>query len=729
MTDPMSAPRRRAALLAIVTLLAQAAAAETPSVPIGYTVEKRAGGPPLVASCAISASLFTGDVFIVDPMGNGVSGDQVMKLSPDATVSALAPVGALFIAGGIDVSPTGDVYVWDSLARDILRISPDGATSVFQSFPGGTGQLALTTILGLAFDGDGDLYAGSPAHDEIYRIAPDGTVSTFVTAAQVPGGLDIPGAMDVAPNGDLLVVDYHDHRLLRIAPDGTATVVLADTGMIGQEAIAVDPLSGDVFMTVGRETIVRVDGAGNVTPFASGFDGVTGLAFGRSSIGGTLSLYASQFGAGIEATDGDAIFEIRKSPTPTEGYGIKTLAEGAPFDAACNLTVSPFTGDLYVADPKGNGISGDQVMKVTPDGVVTTFAPAGALAVSAGMDIDQNGDLYFVDGGAKAIVRVTPAGVASTFLDLVGPGGGMIGDAVVHGIAWGPDGFLYGGSPLNDLIYRIDMAGNLTPFVTAAQIPGGLDIPGQLVFAPNGDLIVNDYTGARVIRVTPAGVATEVASGIGSIGQAGMAVDPATGDIFIAESRHRILRIDGAGDISTFACGFDHVAGLDFGPSTSGSGTSLFVSQFGAWIDVTDGDAIFEIKTCPGGYQSYGQGVAGSGGLAPAFCGSGCPSPGFELGLNVDGGVGGAFGILVAGAQAVVIPLLAGTLLVEPLVIVPHLLDGSTGVPGAGTLHLGFTMPDDATLIGGSFYFQGIYADAGAPLGVSMTQGLRVDIQ
>src|SRR5262249_17797567 len=61
----------------------------------------------------------------------------------------------------------------------------------------------------------------------------------------------------------------------------------------------------------GGDSIIRIDPSGTVTTIGTGFTGLVGLAIGRSTSGEGASLFASQEGLSIDATDGDAIFEIR----------------------------------------------------------------------------------------------------------------------------------------------------------------------------------------------------------------------------------------------------------------------------------------------------------------------------------------------------------------------------------------------------------------------------------
>jgi secreted PhoX family phosphatase len=85
--------------------------------------------------------------------------------------------------------------------------------------------------------------------------------------------------------------------------------------------------------------------------------------------------------------------------------------------------VADSTGNLYVTD----GSPGGPIRKITPAGVVTTFA-GSTLAGSGdsgftnptGIRIDQAGTLYVADTGNSTIREVTPDGVVTTLAGTAG---------------------------------------------------------------------------------------------------------------------------------------------------------------------------------------------------------------------------------------------------------------------------------------------------------------------
>ena len=134
-------------------------------------------------------------------------------LAGDGTANGLAdPYGLAF-------STDGTLYIADG--SRIRRITPQGQESVWIADD-------LDNASGLAFDAQGQLIVTDTGHHRIVRIAPDGTL-TVLAGNGKPGFKDGPGAqaqfdtpMAVAVDGDgnVLVADTFNDRIRRIAPDG-----------------------------------------------------------------------------------------------------------------------------------------------------------------------------------------------------------------------------------------------------------------------------------------------------------------------------------------------------------------------------------------------------------------------------------------------------------------------------------------------------------------------------
>jgi hypothetical protein len=128
---------------------------------------------------------------------------------------------------------------------------------------------------------------------------------------------------------------------------------------------------------------------------------------------------------------------------------------------------------------------------------------------------------------------------------------------------------------------------------------------------------------------------------------------------------------------------------------------------------------------CQGAAVEYGTGLAGSGGFVPHLSAQGCPGISTSFGITVDQALGGAAGVLILGFSAVDVPFVGGSLLSgPPLSMIPLVTPGVGN--GAGIMTSTSVLNDDPGLVNLQFYLQAVLADAGAPQGYSMSNGLSV---
>jgi hypothetical protein len=120
----------------------------------------------------------------------------------------------------------------------------------------------------------------------------------------------------------------------------------------------------------------------------------------------------------------------------------------------------------------------------------------------------------------------------------------------------------------------------------------------------------------------------------------------------------------------------------------------------------------------------------GTGGIAMSFGARGPFRADDTIELRVRGGLGGAIGGLLLTERGASVPNLFGAghgLWLDvsgPTVAVPIVLGGAPGVAGAGTLAVSVPIP--LTMLGVELHHQVGVIDAGAPLGLSTSNGLRI---
>jgi uncharacterized protein (TIGR03437 family) len=140
---------------------------------------------------------------------------------------------------GMAADSAGNLYISDRGLNQIVKITPEGRTSVFAGTgqPGFSGDggpalaAALNAPAGLAFDAQGTLYIADSANHRIRTIASDGTIRT-IAGSGIPGfsgdgktadfaSLKNPLAVAVDNAGNIFVADYGNNRVRMLSLQAT----------------------------------------------------------------------------------------------------------------------------------------------------------------------------------------------------------------------------------------------------------------------------------------------------------------------------------------------------------------------------------------------------------------------------------------------------------------------------------------------------------------------------
>ncbi|MBI5689584.1 MAG: hypothetical protein HZC55_05760 [Verrucomicrobia bacterium] len=293
-----------------------------------------------------------------------------------------------------------NLYVVDSSAPVVRKITPEGVVSTLAGSPTSVGQYAdgvgsaarFSNLAGVAVDAAGNVFVSDSSNNSIRRITPSGVVTTFAGSPRSPGARDGTGtaaSFDGPENlvfdraGNLYVVDSRNDTLRKITPGGVVTTLAgkAYTGAVNSST----------------------DGTGS----AAHFYGPRGL-----TIDGADNLYVADTSNGVIrrvtlAGVVTTVAGLARNPGMADGKGSDARFY-APVGIAADLA-----GNLYVSDR-------DTIRRVTREGVVTTVAglrdtvgnedgdgSQARLRSPQGLAVDRtdSGDLFIAEGGNARIRR------------------------------------------------------------------------------------------------------------------------------------------------------------------------------------------------------------------------------------------------------------------------------------------------------------------------------------
>jgi tripartite motif-containing protein 71 len=196
-------------------------------------------------------------------------GDNVVEFdSSGAEVRAFGSSGSG--PGDLD-GPAGaavegsKVLVADAGNERINEYSPAGA-SLGAIGSAGTGDGQFSRPFGVAVDAAGNIWVTDITANRLEEFASSGTYKAQIdTSTAVP--LDLPAAIAVAPNGDLVVANYAHDDILELTPSGQLVATIASSGsgpgqLDGPFAVAVDG-HGNIWVTdSGNQRIEEFTSAG-----------------------------------------------------------------------------------------------------------------------------------------------------------------------------------------------------------------------------------------------------------------------------------------------------------------------------------------------------------------------------------------------------------------------------------------------------------------------------------
>ncbi len=512
-----------------------------------------------------------GNVYVSDS-GN----TTVRKITPYGVVTTLAgtpgitgsmdatgPAASFMSVNGIAVDTSGNVYVAD-LGNDTIReISSGGVVSTFAGVTGDTTQLDLP--YGVAIDGSGNVYVTDLGDDTVKLISPAGVISPLAGSAGDSGSangtgvgatFNAPLSIAVDSLGNAYVADDGNLVIREIMPGG---VVSTFSGIVGTFGDA----GGTVLATYGSPYGVAVDGSGNVyvadaannqirkiTPsqFVSNLAGAPSYGTSDGSEDqaqfGLLEDLAADGLGNIYVNDSGNIRQVTSAGLVTTLTGVTTNG-GLAADSV---------GDIYYEDTS-LGIS----MR-TPGGTVTQIATDGSLSAFGGqiqgLALDGTGNIYVANSYGENVLKVTPGGVVTSYAS---------GFDWIRSVAVDSTGNVYAADWLKDIVYKITPGGVVSTLAGHAGnssqdgigTAATFELPTAIAVDGADNVYVVCYYNSRVRKISPAGTVTTI-GGVDGLGNGGnfsdgtgaaarfnapngIAVD-GSGNVYVSDSANFALR-------------------------------------------------------------------------------------------------------------------------------------------------------------------------------------------
>ena len=538
-----------------------------------------------------------GIVYVADRLNNvirkitaGVVSTLAGKANMAGKTNSAPGTSALFNdPAGVVVGPvTGNIYVADRGNSNIRMITPAGTVTTF-SGTGTSGHDDGTSASipapsyfhpsALAVDAAETLYVADSGNNSIRKIVPASPGTLPVTVTTLAAVFSNPSALAVA-NGVVYLADTGNGAIKTI--QSNLTVATLATGFTNPMGVAADTASpANIYVADAGANLISVINSSNgvVTAFA-GWGNHSGSAEGFGSTPanitsiGTAPEFDFPAGIALDAASSNLFLAdfnnntIRRipitagvPPTSTATTSVYAGKAGAPghnlvngslssglFNGPAGVAVDG-AGNVYVADSNNN-----LIRKLNPATGIADLTPSGpAFSTPSGVAVDTgtgSGNIYVADTGHSAIQVIS--GTTATTLNA----GTTFSSP--YGVAVDGAGNVYVADTFNNLVKKVTIA-NPTSYPvtgTTTSLPGSYNHPFAVAVGSNGNVYVADTYNNAIEMVAGGVFSTLAGSASGAAGFAdgsgsqalfnhpnGLALDPATGNLYVSDTYNQAIRM------------------------------------------------------------------------------------------------------------------------------------------------------------------------------------------
>jgi uncharacterized protein (TIGR03437 family) len=310
----------------------------------------------------------------------------------------------------VALDAAGNIYVADYAGHAVYKIDRLASVTTIAGTPGkagfsGDGALATSALLSgpvsVAVDPDGTIYIADYNNNRIRRIS-NGIITTFAGDGRATfAGDNGPAAtasirqpldLVIDAGGNLLIADYGNARIRKVAKNGSTITTIAGTGRFASSGDNGPPLAADLdpaALALGPDgSIYFADNSVRTNPAAPKVRKI-------SANGATVTTVA---GSGARGSAGDGASALTATFLSIDGIAVDS------------------GGTLYISE-----FDGDRIRRVGTNGVITNFAGTGvgglsgdgADAVKAqmseplGLVLEPAGSLLVADYANRRIRRIS----------------------------------------------------------------------------------------------------------------------------------------------------------------------------------------------------------------------------------------------------------------------------------------------------------------------------------